>query len=260
MRVGWLACVPVAALAVAATASGPPRPKVDKTRPIRMEFLHVVRQGQTELLHLLESSFLVLNDQARAQAEHEFFRYLVRFADGSRAAISSTSDFSREDAYLLRTLLVDADRGEWVLLTIKGKTQKKGYGAAKAAIEEDERVLVGFETRRLRIAPEIDESLKKSNVGEVFRTAEPHLVELIQKLRQSFPRTSGAMGALFPLVMFADFLLLPAVPECAGCTWERLRVSVANDEPERAKPLDPEFEAGFGKWATWREVPRLKGN
>lgn len=58
--------------------------------------------------------------------------------------------------------------------------------------------------------------------------------------------------------MFADYLQqLPEVARCTTCTIKPGRHSIANDEPERAEPLDPDFVAEFGKSANWRDLPRL---
>jgi len=264
----WVLSAAVATVLTTATEAPKPKtetpkPKVDKTQPARMEQLFSLREGDREVAHILTSSLVTLDDHARARSPMNFDRYLVRFADGSRIAMYSTGDYRQEGAYLIQALVVDAHEGEWVLLTIKGKTARgqKGYGAAKAAIEDDdERALVGFETRRLRITPEYEQALDKGNTGEVFRTAEPRLVELIQRIRESVPRRGDPSITRTIPEMFADYLGLPEVRECSKCTVETLRRSIANDEPQRAAPLDPHFEAEFGKWASWRDLPRLKGN
>ncbi len=252
-----------AAATLLTSAAETPKPKIDKTQPARMEQLFSLREGESERAQILSSTLVIADAQARARAPMDFHRFLVRFADGTRVAMYSTGDYRQEGAYLLRTLVVDVNEGEWVLLTIKGKTSRdsKGYGAAKAAIEdEQEQGLVGFETRRLRITPEYEQALDKGNTGEVFRTAEPHLAELIQRIRQSFPRRGDPSITRNIPEMFADYLGLGEVTECSKCTVKTLRRSIANDEPQRALPLDPDFEAEFGKWASWRDLPRLKSN
>lgn len=260
MRVCVLNVLPFMVLAAAAD---PPKPMIDKTQPARMDRLFAVREGNTEQAKILASTLTTLDKQARARAPLDFHRILVRFADGARVAMYSMGDYSREDVYLIRALVVDVEEGEWVLLTIKGKTPRgtKGYGAAKAVIEdEDHQALAGFETRRLRITPEYEQALDKGNTGEVFQTAEPKLAELIQRIRRLVPQRGDPSIARSIPEMFADYLRLPEVAGCAKCTVEPAGHSIANDEPQRAKPLDPELEAEFGKWASWRDLPRLKEN
>ncbi len=260
MGVWVFTLLPLLALQAAADR---PKPKIDKTLPARMERLFVLRQGDSEQAKILHSSLIIADKQARARAPLDFHRVLVRFADGARVAMYSTGDYSREDVYLIRALVVDVEEREWVLLTIKGKTPRgtQGYGAAKAVIEdEDHQALAGFETRRLRITPEYEQALDKGNTGEVFRTAERKLAELVQRIRTSVPQWGDPSITRSIPDMFADYLQLPEVGGCAKCTVEPVRHSIANDEPDRAKPLDPDFEAEFGKWASWRDLPRLKGN
>lgn len=252
--------LPLMVLAMAASAANPPRPSIDKTRPVRMDQRFVVRHKEREVATILSSSFLVLDEKARAQTPQDFHRLLVRFADGARVAMYSSGDYRDENAYLIRTLVVDANKGEWVLLTIKGKKRGKGFGSAKATMErEDHEALVGFETRRLRLSREFEGALSKGRAGEIFQTAEPQLVELLQKVRRELPSRGDPSIARAIPEMFSHYLLLPEVPECDHVV-ERLQHLLANDEPEPAKPLDSEFEAEFGKWASWRELPRLKGN
>lgn len=260
MRVYALGVLPFMVLAAAAD---PPRPRIDKTKPARMDRLFVVREGNTEQAKILVSALTTLDEQARARAPVDFHRVLVRFADGARVAMYSTGDYSREGVYLIRALVVDVEEREWVLLTIKGKTPPgtKGYGAFKTVIgDKGHQALVGFETRRLRITPEYEQALDKGNTGEVFQTAEPKLVELIQRIRRSVPQWGDPSVTRAIPEMFADYLRLPEVPGCAKCTVEPVGRSIANDEPQRAKPLAPELEAEFGKWASWRDLPRLKEN
>lgn len=262
MLVRALGLLHLMVVAVAATAGGPPKPVVDKLRPVRMERLFSVRQGETEVARVLSSSLVVLDREARARAPQDYFRYLLRFADGSRVAMYGTGDYRREGSYLIRALVVDANAGEWVLLTTTSKTQGLGYGSARAAMEsEDHRALVGLETRRLRVAPELEHPLAADSTGKAFQIAEPQLAKLIEKVRRSVPDRGDLSATRAIPQMFAQHLALPDVPGCTGCAVVELRHSIANDEPDKpAAPLDPEFEGEFGKWASWRDLPRLKGN
>lgn len=253
----------VAALALGGNPTPRPKPLIDKTKPVRMEQLFALRQGDREVAQVCSSSRLVLDDSAREQAKEDFHRILVRFVDGTRVAFYSIGDYRNPKFALVQTLMVDANEGTWVLLTARQKTTGPGYGALKAGDEKDgANPLVRFETRSLRLTPESSDAFPTGKGSEVLRTAEPQLVELLQKIRQAFPRLGDAsMARAIPDEM-ARLLQLPDIAPCADCKIERLRHAIANedDEGEPAAPLDPEFEAAFGKWASWRELPRLKGN
>lgn len=161
------------------SAAPPPKPTIDKNKPTRLDRLFVGCEGNSEQAKILASTLVILDMQARARAPLDFHRHLVRFADGTWAAIDSTGDYSREDVYLIRSWVVDVEEGEWVLLTPKGKTPRgtKGYGAAKVATkDEDQQALVGFLKNPGVCAspPKYEQGLDKGNTGEVFRPPSPN--------------------------------------------------------------------------------------
>lgn len=253
----------VAALALGGHPTPRPKPLIDKTKPVRMEQLFALRQGDREVAQVCSSSRLVLDDSAREQAKEDFHRILVRFVDGTRVAFYSLGDYRNPKLALVQTLMVDANEGTWVLLTARQKTTGPGYGAIRAVDQkENANPLVRFETRSLRLTPESSDAFPTGKGSEVLRTAEPQLVELLQKIRQAFPRRGDAsMARAIPDEM-ARLLQLPDTAPCTDCTIERLRHAIANedDDGKPAPPLDPDFEAAFGRWASWRELPRLRGN
>ena len=239
------------------TQAATQRIPVDKTKPARVEVLVEVRQGGKPVGTILETGLTVMDGAARARATKLANRWLVKRVDGQRFALYSYMDFTGEKEYVTRSLFVDVNRSEWVLLTIRGKSEKPGYGAFRKLAEENQPALIGFETRRLRMSPESEEHLEKARVAEVFRTAEPELVELIQNFRRWAPKTMPS--ARFTAQVFADYLSLPEVAPCSECEVLILDKKVANDTPDRpATPLAPEFEEEFGRWVSWPELPRLR--
>ncbi|MCS7181687.1 MAG: hypothetical protein NZ869_01020 [Thermoanaerobaculum sp.] len=233
---------------------------VDGTKPVRLEVFHrILAPNGEELGRALESSRLVLDPQVR---EWSFTRVLLDFADGTRAAFYLLVDFSSTPGQS-RVLLVNAKNGEWVLVRTEQRTKMAGWQAARQALKENLPTFLGLETRRLRISREGEEAFAASNLPQLFVQAEPELVAWLQDLRRRFgppppADLSGWEGLRALPDELARVLQLPEVPYCQ-CQLERVRHQLVQDLPDQpGKPLAPDLEDAFGRWASWGELPRLR--
>jgi hypothetical protein len=122
---------------------------------------------------------------------------------------------------------------------------------------------VGVETPRLRIGVETTKAFKVGNEPEVFRTAEPALVAFLQELRRHLGE-DGKGPWNVPRLWIDDAAESLALPDVVPATYELTQIDRALNpdkpgEPSPA-PLAPDLEKEFGRWATWRELPRFKND
>jgi len=240
---------------------------LDKTKPGRFETLMVI-ESATEgtasepqlLAELLRSHYLILDDQTRFASTYLFSRELLRLPSRRKFAYYSEFLAGDEKQGHIRGLLVDVDRGRYVLLTRTVAVSGPGYRKLAEALDEtpEGEVLWSVTTRTLRQGPVKLELLRDSPFPQVLYSEEKELFADLEEVRQvlgcaEFPG-KWCWGILRDL---EQLLKLPPAKPCQ-CQDRKVALALANDEPQAAEPLDPAFEAAFGKWVSWRELPKLK--
>lgn len=240
---------------------------VDKTKPVRFEKLVVLESVPQEaeakpklLAEFLESGFFVPDNRTRGSSTYSFHRNLLRLASGRKFAQYVEIDSSDEKAGRIRTLLVDVDRARFILLVSERLVRGPGMWNLREAEEEAPRgeELWSVTTRTLRQGPVKAKLLRESTFPQVLLSEEKELLADLEEVRQvlgcgEFP-SRWCWGILYDL---EKLLNLPPAKPCK-CQDREVAKALANDEPQAAQPLDPAFEAEFGKWASWRELPKLK--
>jgi len=240
---------------------------VDKAKPVRFETLVAIESAPEQaeakpklLAELLESSFVVLDDQIRQSSTYSFHRNLLRLGSGRKFAQYVEIDSSDEKTGRIRTLLVDVDRARFILLVSERPVHGPGMWNLREAEEEAPRgeELWSVTTRTLRQGPVKAKLLRESTFPQVLLSEEKELFADLEEVRQvlgcgEFP-SKWCWGILYDL---EKLLNLPPAKPCK-CQDREVAKALANDEPQAAQPLDPAFEAEFGKWASWRELPKLK--
>ncbi|MFN3413219.1 MAG: hypothetical protein ACK42L_04070 [Thermoanaerobaculum sp.] len=245
-------CIPVALW-----AAEPKRP-LDRSKPVRVETLYeMVSRGGEVVGKVLLSSRLTLDPSVRREA---FSRILFEFSDGDRVAVYSQLDAHRSPA-VLRWLLVDVKPSEYVLLQAELPfVEQEGWvGVEKASGQQ--KSFVSFETPRLRVHREEEQTFGATNLPDVFQKAEPELLQRIQELRRRLGAAGGESGwaqIRERIDTLAGLLKLPDVP-AGDLELKLVKRGLAPDLPEApAAPLAPEFEDAFGKWASWGELPQMR--
>lgn len=245
------------ACVAAALWAAEPKKAVDRSKPVRLETLYeIVSKGGEVFGRVLQSSRITLDPAFRREA---FSRTLFQFSDGNRVAVYSHLDAHQSPA-VLRWLLVDVKRNEYLLLAAEFPfTEEQGWAGLEKASGQ-QKTFVSFDTPRLRIHREEEQTFGATNLPEVFQKAEPEFVEWIQGLRRRLGAPRGESGwaqVRDRIDTVAGLLKLPDVPP-SDFDLKLVRRALAPDVPEApAASMDPEFEGAFGKWVSWGELPRL---
>lgn len=242
--------------------SSPEKPPVDEKLPVRVEIWGTLsREGQPQAT-VLRSFLTVLDPEARSKSRYLFSRCLIELADGQLVALYHETDLTDEAQAQVRHLMVHPQSGAWLLIAARYPVEGSGYRAwVEAADGEgaEERTLVSFETRRLRVPAEWESVLPKSAGPSLVRQEEPGLLALLQDLRRLLTGPENRLLGCDGLESMAGYLGLGAIQAAAG--EERiLKQRAVNDDPKvsEALPMVPDFEKKFGRWATWRQLPVLK--
>jgi len=241
---------------------------VDKARPVRAEQLlaiETVPEGERERAKLLGEMlvtdfFSSLDQSQRINETYSFSRRLLRLSSGRKFAYYVEFRAGDEKKGELRALLVDVDRSRYLLVTQTVAVNGPGYKNLGEALNETPKgeVLWSVTTRTLRQGLVKAKLLRESTFPQVLLSEEKELFADLEEVRQvlgcgEFP-SKWCWGILYDL---EKLLNLPPAKPCK-CQDREVAKALANDEPQAAQPLDPAFEAEFGKWASWRELPKLK--